>query len=113
MILWLLLTICGAYFLAAEPHLAGRRKKLAERSALFRELIRCPPCCYGWASLVVEAVVRTGVFVPGWLRSSLPCVAVEAITPVLAAAAGIGLGALMVTLSPLTAALAGRSKDAP
>jgi hypothetical protein len=101
MIGWVLLSLCGAYFVLAEPHIAAGRKRLAERSRFFHELIRCIPCALGWSGAFTEAFLHRHTFVPDWLDTILPWWATDALAPPIAAAAAIGLGYLVMVVSPM------------
>ena len=110
MILWLLLTACFVFLVDVDPHTKELRDRLRKRSRFFRMMTTCPACPFGWGAAAAEILVRTGAFVPGWLRDSLPWFVSDAIGPVLASAAGVGLGCLVMYLSPFAAMAAAASR---
>lgn len=105
MILWLMLTLAGGYILAMEPHLAPRRKWLAERWSFFRKLTSCLPCSSAWPGAFAAAVLHEHAFVPAWFERAVPWFVTDAVVPVVAFFCGMAIGAVVEALSPLKAAV--------
>lgn len=103
MIVWFLWTAALAFLLAADPHTKARREHLRERFSFYRDVTSCPPCTFGWSGCLVEIAILSHSFVPGLWCELLPWWAMDMLSPLCSAAAGLGLGYLIEWLSPTTA----------
>lgn len=103
MTLWLLLTLAGGYILAMEPHLAPRRKWLADRWGFYGKMIVCLPCSSAWPGAFAAAALHEHAFVPSWFERAVPWFVTDAVAPVVAFFCGMAIGYVVEAVSPMTA----------